>query len=580
MMMNKPKVGIFDEKYNMAMGQTYYKEIQGLIRRYYTMVSDAAIDAYIHSGDFAQLTATELLARSGLDLHSLYPKIDNTATKFVDKIEMQSNAAFRRAYVQAQKPIPSQLQHPRRSQKQHNLISQQVQKITNLLDHQKTKIDEALQNAIVEKRSLSYFKQQLRDAGIYNEKRIKIIAFNQLHYATNITNINKSLELGLQHGVWRHPPKSVYKTEPRKSHEEANGKVFDLERGCKIDGEYIFPAQLPNCFPGTTKIQFAQGIKTTFRRWGTYKLVKLITKSGNVIESTSNHPILTQRGFINANIINVGDYTVKIIGVKSLSSNNNSNDHISTGIDFSDAFDTAATHSDTHAGIIRNADFHGEKIVDQDINIVNINGGLTANIQHGIFNFNKIEYFQFSSTKQRRIFFRPFHSFLCSAMQFCSGIFHAFKHNICTLSDIFSFFSSKIFHAIKTSFRTISNFNVIGDKKVVNRTTASLMELRNSLNGCTIDIILNNRTWKIDSLSNFNQPNGFEMISDSCLTAIISFCNSFNRHSIVIHLDNVVQIDSRNFVGHVYNLETQNNIYVANNIITHNCKCFYTIYIE
>jgi hypothetical protein len=42
-----------------------------------------------------------------------------------------------------------------------------------------------------------------------------------------------------------------------------------------------------------------------------------------------------------------------------------------------------------------------------------------------------------------------------------------------------------------------------------------------------------------------------------------------------VALDRVVKVTVRSFSGHVYNLETEGHWYVANGIVTHNCRCFY-----
>jgi len=38
-------------------------------------------------------------------------------------------------------------------------------------------------------------------------------------------------------------------------------------------------------------------------------------------------------------------------------------------------------------------------------------------------------------------------------------------------------------------------------------------------------------------------------------------------------LDDVVQVRTTRFRGHVYNLETTDGFYVAQSIIVHNCRC-------
>lgn len=45
------------------------------------------------------------------------------------------------------------------------------------------------------------------------------------------------------------------------------------------------------------------------------------------------------------------------------------------------------------------------------------------------------------------------------------------------------------------------------------------------------------------------------------------------RHARAMFLDKLVQIESFAFHGYVYNLQTKDGYYIANNIITHNCRC-------
>lgn len=582
MTIQKPNSGLFVETYNSAIGDAYYRSIKSLIRQYYKAVSDAAVDEFVRTGDFAVLTAEELLYRSGFDLRQYEAQIEQAATKFIVTLDMQANAKMRKAYVEAKKPLPEQLVRPTYINKStKSLISQQVQLITGLEEFQYNKINNALQKTIVEKRSLSYFKEQLRspELQLFNEKRIQTIAFNQLHYATNQVNVQKATSLGLDDATWNHPPKSVYKTEGRPSHIAADGKHFKLSKGCKIDGERIWPGQKPNCFLSTTKIQFADTIKGAFRRWDTHKLTSIITKSGNVSESTSNHPILTQRGFIGANAVNIGDYTIKVVSIKSHSSNQDSNDRISQAINFKDAFNILATQSGSHSSIIRNADFHGEKVINKNIDIIRTDSSLQFNIQHGKFISNGIKYFQFTTAKNISMSFRPFHAFYSTFNKFIMTIFSTTQKTIGRLSNGFSLIRAKMLHALTRRFALITQSDTILKQEVINCTATQSNLFRNIQNGNAIKIILDNRIWNITQFTtdNFENTSFFEICSNSCITAIIAFCNSFTNSTIIIELDKIVNINSREFTGHVYNLETNNNIYVANNILTHNCKCYYTI---
>jgi hypothetical protein len=52
------------------------------------------------------------------------------------------------------------------------------------------------------------------------------------------------LDLGFTKAKWKH---STASKEPRQSHLKANNKVYNIEEGCYIDGEYIQPAEKINC---------------------------------------------------------------------------------------------------------------------------------------------------------------------------------------------------------------------------------------------------------------------------------------------------------------------------------------------
>jgi len=74
--------------------------------------------------------------------------------------------------------------------------------------------------------------------------RAELIARDQNNKATSVLNRARQRELGIKRAVWIHTPSSI---NPRESHLEADGKEFDLDKGCLIDGNYIFPGELINC---------------------------------------------------------------------------------------------------------------------------------------------------------------------------------------------------------------------------------------------------------------------------------------------------------------------------------------------
>jgi uncharacterized protein with gpF-like domain len=75
-------------------------------------------------------------------------------------------------------------------------------------------------------------------------KRAKLIANDQNNKATAQMARVRQQALGVTKARWLHTGGGK---NPRHSHVLANGKIFDLDRGLKIDGEYVFPGELINC---------------------------------------------------------------------------------------------------------------------------------------------------------------------------------------------------------------------------------------------------------------------------------------------------------------------------------------------
>lgn len=86
-------------------------------------------------------------------------------------------------------------------------------------------------------------KLEHKDYGI-SRRRAITIAYDQTNKITSEVDRQRKMELGLNYAIWRH---SNIPQEPRISHLHADGKEFDVRKGCYIDGEYIQPAQKINC---------------------------------------------------------------------------------------------------------------------------------------------------------------------------------------------------------------------------------------------------------------------------------------------------------------------------------------------
>lgn len=75
-------------------------------------------------------------------------------------------------------------------------------------------------------------------------ERAVLISRDQNNKANAVVTRTRQLELGVTKAIWQH---SAGGKVPRPSHVAASGREYYIEKGCLIDGEYIYPGQKINC---------------------------------------------------------------------------------------------------------------------------------------------------------------------------------------------------------------------------------------------------------------------------------------------------------------------------------------------
>lgn len=93
-------------------------------------------------------------------------------------------------------------------------------------------------------RNLGEITSELQSRYGVTKRRAALIARDQNNKLTAVTTQARRIELGITEAVWQH---SHAGKEPRKSHVAADGKKFEIAKGCLIDGDHILPGQLINC---------------------------------------------------------------------------------------------------------------------------------------------------------------------------------------------------------------------------------------------------------------------------------------------------------------------------------------------
>jgi uncharacterized protein with gpF-like domain len=123
-------------------------------------------------------------------------------------------------------------------------VQENVSLIRSIQSEYATEVEGLVMRSVTTGRDLAYLTDQLQERFGVTRRRAKLIAGDQNNKATAQMARARQLALGVTKARWLHVGGGK---NPRHSHVEANGKVFDLTKGLKIDGEYIFPGELINC---------------------------------------------------------------------------------------------------------------------------------------------------------------------------------------------------------------------------------------------------------------------------------------------------------------------------------------------
>lgn len=93
-------------------------------------------------------------------------------------------------------------------------------------------------------RDLHTMTNELRSLYPAAANRVNLIALDQSNKANGVVTQARQMELGITEAIWMH---SHAGKVPRPDHVAADGKRYEIAKGCLISGEYILPGQLINC---------------------------------------------------------------------------------------------------------------------------------------------------------------------------------------------------------------------------------------------------------------------------------------------------------------------------------------------
>lgn len=459
-------------------------------------------------------------------------------------------------------------------------IDQSTSLIKSIQSDYIAEVREGLMRSIVDSsQSYSSLRESvqslLSDRYRVQKNKAKNVVLDQTRKVYQGLSDSRMRDAGVTQYEWIHTGGS---RQPRSYHRDVlNGKIFDLNDPPVIDlrtGEKGHPGDAINCHPGGTLVNSPDGVNKLYRRFYSGELLELVTNDGVVLKATPNHPILTNSGWKPAKFINEGDYIVSA-GNEGVMASEAYVDCTETK--FIDLFNSAARYfgvDRARVGASR-LEFHGDAS-NQEVEIISTNGVLP--IEFNSKCAKVVSEFVFSRTDKAFDGAGVFSEGSSAELVLRSlGTPNRF---IGGLASVLSLFERGIGGANEACFTLASDFNSFLDEYSSDDISGDIEALRNLELANPRGVLSNNIIFRelYSSclwLSFWDcETRSAEVLGESVGIALENTGNlGYSSNSVKQGFCLVEKVGSEFFSGHVYNLETVSNWYIANGMITHNCKC-------
>lgn len=358
-------------------------------------------------------------------------------------------------------------------------------------------------------------KKEFADMSRY---RSKLIARTETANALSTASLDNMKGMGIEGKEWITAGDELVSDEC-----EANEAEGVIPVNQEFSGGVMAPPQHPDCLLPDNEV-LALGLVAMSRAFYSGQVVELLTRSGNKLTITSNHPILTPLGFVSAEMLNEGDYIICCPdSERMVSAINPYYDYIPTAIEKiwkSLSFSSGVSNMSMEIAPI---DFHGDaRFFYGDVNIINSNRFLRGDISDA-FNSEHISKKEFSLGSTDA----PSFPRLGFSFPFGNGG-----------SPAPNGFVSSGYPCHSLSGRHQRHTNSVGLATIPRHDTNIKQSFANNISA-------------------------YANLSSQFLL----------RFSNLIMADELVKVRNFDYSGHVYNLQSIEQLYISNNIIVKNCRC-------
>ena len=350
-------------------------------------------------------------------------------------------------------------------------------------------------------------------------------------------------------------------SEECMANEDAGVVELDWDYGDGVTA----PPQHPNCLPGHTRVLAASVTATSERRYDG-DLVVIHTASGKQLACTPNHPILTPGGWVAAGLLHEGGHVIGArVGQWEAALNF---DYEDVPASIEDVAETFGRSEQMAAMPVPTApeDFHGDgkgsEIAVIRANRLLLNGSNSTGSQHVLkpkFGLGGVQFLRHDGASPLDFLFLRLSA--ASRCFMSGGNLGGPGDGI--KADPFQRFGLALGPTRDASLGEYAGDDVARDAELLGDDV-----LRGSGDVGGDDSL----GIQSEPGADFDAPRS-ERPTDGTLADTVLLSDFSERQTALIFADQIVDVRRERFAGHVYNLQTVEGFYLAEGIITHNCRC-------
>lgn len=516
-----------------------------------------------------------------------YSKVDNYTRRIAKDILNRNNEGFINivtALVQGSKGYTSKTQQELNKALQETIKQRKIyEPLMKKFEYNVGLIKNVPTDVVNELRSKYAQGVSFRGSDIENylEKRLgnraKLIIRTESSKLNSAVTEMRAKNLGIVAFIWS----TSEDQRVRPSHKMMDGVLVFYSTRLSLDKMIGFAGEYPNCFPGNELVNPSYGIDKLYRRKYTGDLVNVVLENGTTITATPNHPFLSSMGWKAINSFNVGEQLLEVRhnNSKLVSTQYDDDKCKPTFENLFSAFSEFGVPTVKISGMSK-GEFHGDGIVNEDIDIIDINGFLSNNIMPIVFQvFRELDFKMSGDTVSTSLLSTecPMTSLTMSVNPTPNGI-------MCG-SSIFGIIFGRAFgHHKSISSTVISHLNTILCKNSSNNTSTNFIQSSKFWTTHSFIVLLDyliRRQCVVDGITGcdireftWDEPTFTQFITNSIGMNVNNTTNFSETLPFVVKPLRIIKKFVTYSSTHIYNLQSSHGYYtIKNNICQHNCRC-------